>query len=185
MEGIRFARLEDAKALVDIYNPYIKETTITYEYDELSEEAFCRRMQSIMEKFPYLVYEIDGVIVGYAYASPHLERAAFGWDCEVTVYLSPTYQNRGIASRLYEKLIGIVKEMGYVNIYSLIDYPNAGSEALHYKFGFEKLGIYEKTAFKFGKWLDLLVLQKRVGTDEKPEAISLECLKEKWQQKWL
>lgn len=171
MTGIRPATLEDAKDILAIYEPYILNTTITYEYDKIPFEDFKLRMESIMKKHPFLVYEVEGEIAGYAYASPHLERAAFAWDCEVTVYLSPTYHKRGIASELYRVLLHVVEKQGYKNVYSLIDYPNESSFALHEKFGFTELGIYKNTAYKFDAWRDLQVLEKRFGDLSEPSEL--------------
>lgn len=172
MTGIRPATLEDAQDILEIYEPYILNTTITYEFDKIPLEDFKLRMESIMKKHPYLVYEVEGEIAGYAYASPHLERAAFAWDCEVTVYLSPKFQGHGIASKLYEVLLAIVEKQGYKNVYSLIDYPNDASYALHKKFGFTELGTYKNTAYKFGAWRHLQVLEKRFGDLSEPKKIN-------------
>lgn len=171
MNGIRPATTEDAKDILAIYEPYILNSTITYEYDKIPLEDFRLRMKNIMEKHPYLVYVVEGDIAGYAYASPHLERAAFAWDCEVSVYLSPKYQKHGIASILYKELLEIVEKQGYKNIYSLIDYPNEASFALHKKFGFAELGIYKNTAYKFGAWRSLQVLEKNLGDLSEPKEI--------------
>ena len=171
MNGIRPATLEDANDILAIYEPYILNTTVTYEYDRITTEQFQLRMEHTMRKHPWLLYEVEGKVAGYAYASPHLERAAFAWDCEISVYLSPEFQKQGIASRLYEVLLIILEKQGYVNIYSLIDYPNEASFALHKKFGFREIGIYKNTAYKFGAWRDLQVLEKRLGDLSEPEKI--------------
>ena len=170
--GIRPATLEDAKDILEIYEPYILNTTITYEYDKIPLENFKLRMEAIMREHPYLVYEVEGEIAGYAYASPHLERAAFAWDCEVTVYLSPKFQGHGIASKLYEVLLWVVEKQGYKNENSLIDYPNDATYALHKKFGCTELGIYKNTAYKFGAWRDLQVLEKRFGDLSEPSELN-------------
>lgn len=172
MTGIRPATLEDAKDILAIYEPYILNTTITYEYDKIPLEDFKLRMESIMKKHPYLVYEVEGEIAGYAYASPHLERAGFAWDCEVAIYLSPKFHGQGIASKLYKVLFEIVEKQGYRNIYSVLDYPNEASFALHKKFGFTEVAIYKHTAFKLGAWRHLQVLEKRFGDLSEPKKIN-------------
>lgn len=171
MDRIRPATLEDAERILAIYEPYILNTTITYEYDVVSLDEFKMRMENTMKKHPWLVYEVEGEIAGYAYASPHLERAAFAWDCEVSVYIAPKFHKMGIASRLYQELLTIVERQGYINVYSLIDYPNDGSYALHKKFGFTELGIYRNTAYKFGAWRNLQVLEKRFGDLSEPKNV--------------
>lgn len=172
MDGIRAATLEDAKDILAIYEPYILNTTITYEYETVSIDEFRNRMIETMQKHPWIVYEVNGVIAGYAYASTHRKRAAYGWDCEVSVYLDPKYQKQGIASKLYEKLLSILQSQGYVNVYSFIDYPNESSYTLHKKFGFNELCIYKRTAYKFGAWRDLLVMEKSLIYCEEPSRIN-------------
>jgi phosphinothricin acetyltransferase len=167
MDGtIRMATLKDAEAILAIYEPYILETAITFEYDKIPIEQFRDRMAKVMEQFPWLVYEEEGKILGYAYGSKFKERAAFGWDCECSVYLDREVKHRGIGTKLYKVLIDLIQRMGYVNLYALLTYPNEASMALHEKFGFAKVGIYQKTGYKFGQWWDLLVMEKRIGSVE-------------------
>ncbi len=101
---IRTATLEDAEAIYKIYEPYILNTVITFEYAKIPAQIFQERMKRVMEKFPWLVCSIKGVIAGYAYSSPHLERAAYGWDCECSVYIDKAFYRRGIGSALYGAL---------------------------------------------------------------------------------
>ena len=159
---IRMAELEDAKAVYEIYEPYILNTVITFEYDKVPLDSFLERMEKVMEKFPWLVCEINGEIAGYAYCSPHLERAAFGWDCECSVYLNEKYHRRGIGTALYNALFQIVKKQGFYNIYSLICVPHDSSVALHKKYGFTEVGTFNNTAYKFDQWRHLLVMEKRL-----------------------
>ncbi len=159
---IRMANLEDAEEVYKVYEPYILNTVITFEYDKVPVEVFRERMKNVMDKFPWLVCLIDGEIAGYAYCSPHLERAAFGWDCECSVYLNEKYHRRGIGTALYEALFHIVEQQGIYNIYSLICIPHESSVALHKKYGFTEVGTYYNTAYKLGKWRHLLVMEKRL-----------------------
>lgn len=159
---IRMASLEDAKEIYAIYEPYILNTVISFEYDKVPLEVFAERISKVMKNYPWLVYTVDGEIAGYAYCSLHRERAAYGWDCECSVYIKDNYHKKGIGTALYEMLFQMVKEQGIYNIYSLICVPNEGSVALHKKFGFSEVGIYSNTAYKFGEWRNLLVLEKRL-----------------------
>jgi phosphinothricin acetyltransferase len=166
---IRMAVEGDAKAIVDIYRPYILNTAITFEYEEISVEDFIKRMKIVQEQFPWLVCEVDGEVVGYAYCAKFKERAAFAWDCECSVYIKESAHRMGIATALYTKLIELVKRQGYYNIYSLITYPHESSVALHKKFGFREVGIYKKTGYKMGQWWDLIVLEKQLRSfDDTP-----------------
>ena len=102
---IRFATEEDAQALLAIYAYYI-DTEITFEYELPTEAEFRKRIRTVLEEYPYLIYEEAGNILGYAYAHRHLERAAYQWNVELTVYLHPDVVSRGIGRRLYEELLG-------------------------------------------------------------------------------
>ncbi len=159
---IRMATLEDASAIYQIYEPYILNTVFTFEYDPVPLEEFLKRMETVLEHFPWLVYERDGVILGYAYCSRFKERAAFAWDCECSVYIDQKSHRQGIATALYEELFGLVKEQGYYMVYALITYQHNSSTELHKKFGFKQVAIYEKTGYKHGQWWDLLVMEKRL-----------------------
>ncbi len=169
---IRMATLEDAEEILNIYEPYILNTTISFEYDKVPLPKFKERMEKIMLQFPWLVIHVAGKMAGYAYCSPHLERAAFAWDCECTVYIASEYQHRGIASTLYQILFELVKQQGYYNIYALICDSNRSSINLHKKHGFREVGTYYKTAYKLGEWRNLMVLEKQLrGYSDKPEKI--------------
>ena len=159
---IRMATVEDAEDILKIYNPYIMNSVITFEYEAVSVKEFQGRISNVLSAFPWLVCLIDDKIVGYAYCSPHRVRVAYGWDCECTVYLEPDYHRRGIGHALYEALFQIVKLQGYYNVYSLICVPNEGSVALHKKHGFKEIGYYSNTAYKFGEWRHLSVMEKRL-----------------------
>lgn len=160
--SIRMATLDDAVAIQAIYEPYIINTSITFEYKPIPVQAFQKRMETVLKEFPWLVYEIQGKVVGYAYCSRFKERAAFDWDCECSVYIDQDYHRRGIASALYQKLFELVEKQGYYTIYSLINNSHQSSIELHKKFGFEEIAVYRNTGFKLGKWWDLLVMEKRI-----------------------
>ena len=166
---IRMATREDAPAILAIYEPYILNTAITFEYERVPLEAFGKRMETVQKQFPWLVCEMNGRVVGYAYCSRFKERAAFDWDCECSVYIEEKAHRMGIATALYNKLFELVKEQGYYTIYALITYSHHSSIALHRKFGFTDVGVYEKTGYKMGQWWDLLVMEKRIRSfDEIP-----------------
>lgn len=170
--SIRMATVEDAEDILKIYNPYVLNSVITFEYEEVSVEEFQGRISNVLSTYPWLVCLIDNKIVGYAYCSPHRVRAAYSWDCECTVYLDPDYHRRGIGHGLYEALFRIIKLQGYYNVYSLICVPNEGSVALHKKLGFTEVGYYTNTAYKFGQWRHLSVMDKRLQDKfDKPASV--------------
>lgn len=162
---IRMATLEDAQAINEIYEKYIMETAITFEYEPVPLEEFRGRMEKVLEKLPYLVCEIDGKIAGYAYVAPFKSRAAFAWDLEITVYLREDYFRRNIGRAFYEALFEISKKLGYVNIYALITEPNEKSKRMHEAMGFEQVGMYPNTGYKLGQWWGLNVMCKQLTSD--------------------
>lgn len=171
---IRLARPEDCGALLAIYAPYVTGSAVTFEYTVPDRESFCSRIQATLEQFPWLVCEIGGKIAGYAYASPFQKRAAYQWDAELSVYVSPSFHRQGVAGALYNTLLPLLEMQGYYNLYALITLPNPASIGFHQSYGFETAGIYHGTGFKFGKWHDMAVLEKRLrdpsytGIPEKP-----------------
>ncbi|MFA9464100.1 MAG: N-acetyltransferase family protein [Velocimicrobium sp.] len=169
---IRLATLDDAKKILEIYNPYIETTSITFEYNKLSLAHFEERMRTIIQKFPFIVYERNGIIIGYAYASSFHPRAAYAWDCDCSIYMDLSYQGKGIGTILYKTLFLLMKEMGYFNIYALVTSQNPISLSFHKKLGFEIEGHHDKTGYKFGKWLGVTRLVKRIGDfDKTPEPV--------------
>lgn len=163
MARIRFATPEDAPAILDIYAYYIENTTVTFEYEVPTTEQFRARMERIYEIFPYLVYEEAGRVVAYAYASPQRERAAYGWNVELSVYVHERWRRKGIASRLYEVLLPILQKQGYRTAYACITHPHPQSEAFHHHFDFTDVAIFPHTGFKQGKWLDVIWMEKSLG----------------------
>ena len=159
---IRLATIQDAARILAVYEPYIKGTTITYEYEVPSIEEFEKRISNIMEMFPYYVCEYNGEVVGYAYASKHKERAAFAWGAEISIYLQEGFQGKGIARQLYDRIIDILYKQGVYKVYALIDTPNTNSEHFHLKRGFKKIGELSNTAFKLGRWCDLAYYEKEL-----------------------
>ena len=173
---IRKATLADAAEILDIYTPYILDTAITFESEPISLEDLKKRMEKIQSKYPWVVCETEGHIVGYAYCSRFRERASYDWDCECSIYVKDGFHGAGIASMLYTKLFDLAYQLGYYNIYAVIGYPNERSEALHKKFGFRKVGILEHAGYKLGKWRDVMIMEKKINSSEetpaKPKLIS-------------
>ncbi|MFZ2538437.1 MAG: N-acetyltransferase family protein [Oscillospiraceae bacterium] len=160
---IRFIDKKDSFAVLSIYSPYILNTAITFEYAVPTIQEFEARIESISAQFPYIVCEIDGEIVGYAYASKHHERMAYQWNCELSVYVSPKHHGKHIATALFQCLLSILKELGYKNVYSLVVVPNEKSTSLHNSFGFEQVALLKNTGYKFEKWHDVATLFKQIS----------------------
>jgi Sortase and related acyltransferases len=169
---VRMAKKEDIQEILGIYEPYILHTTITFEYEVPTLEEFEKRLEKIQEQYPWLVCEINGEIIGYAYASAFRARMAFSWGTELSVYTNEKYLGLHIGRILYEKLIQLLKEQGYYNVYALISIPNEKSIYLHKMLGFEEEGVQKKVGFKLGKWCDLVYLVKNINRyDEYPKEL--------------
>ena len=168
---IRFATILDAPFLLEIYSQYI-ETAITFEYTLPTASEFEKRIENIVETYPYLVCEDDGKIFGYAYAHRYMERAAYQWNAELSVYLDKSYVSKGFGKKLCSVLIEILKEQGFRTVYSLITSPNIKSEKLHLSLGFKAIGMYHRTGFKNGCWHDVAIFEKKIGkNDNNPNPI--------------
>ncbi len=167
---IRKAAIEDAQRLLEIYAYYVKNTAITFEYDVPSLEEFTNRIDGTLKKYPYLVLEEDGIIQGYTYAGAFGSRAAYGHSCETTIYLDHNSKGRGYGRVLYEALEQALKSMGILNMYACIadpieedEYLTRNSEQFHQHLGFAKVGTFHKCGYKFGRWYNMIWMEKIIG----------------------
>ena len=165
---IRPAVAADVPAMLEIYAPYILTTTATFEYDVPSEHEFSERFQKITAQFPWLVWEEEGEIWGYAYASPPYSRAAYSWCAEPSVYLKPQARGKGIGKLLYRALEQILLLQGYQVLYALITEENVSSRRFHEHCGYEFRVMFPSCGFKFGRWLGLVWMEKRLKSVEIP-----------------
>lgn len=149
---IRLATTADAEGILKIYAPYIENTSLTFETEVPSVASFAERISKYLTKWPWLVYEVDGIIAGYAYASGYRERTAYQWSVECSVYVHEHFQREGVAQILYKALFPILKQQGFCNVYAVINLPNESSVALHESFGFAHFATYEQVGYKLGKW---------------------------------
>lgn len=152
MSMLRLATPADAKGLLEIYAPYISNTSFTFETEVPSIEEFAKRISTYLINWPWLVYEVDGMIAGYAYATRHRERTAYQWCIESSVYIHDDFQRNGIALALYTALFEILKIQGFRNVYAVINLPNDRSVSFHEQVGFTHFATYEKVGYKLGKW---------------------------------
>ena len=145
----------DAAACAEIYAPYVLHTAISLEEEPPSVEGFKARIERITAAYPWLMAELDGRSVGFAYGSLHRERAAYRWAADVTVYLADDAKRRGIGRRLYETLFELLVCQGVQIACAGITLPNEASVALHESLGFTPVGIYRRIGFKHGRWHDV------------------------------
>ena len=167
---IRIATEADIPAMLFIYAPYVLNTTYSFEYTVPTEEEFLARFRSITAQFPWLVWEEEGNVLGYAYGSPPFERAAYAWCAEPSIYLLPQARGRGIGRKLYAALEQILAFQGYRVLYALITEENTGSVAFHEKCGYRVNTVLPDCGFKFGRWLGLTWMEKRLKIVEPPSA---------------
>lgn len=160
---IKLVSEADAAEILEIYEIYVKETAITFEYETPSLDEFRNRIKEISADYPYIVCLSNEKIVGYAYAHRQMERAAYQWNAELSVYIDKTCLRCGVGKALYSALIEILQMQNVRNVYGGVTSPNENSEKLHEYFGFKRLGIYHSTGYKCGAWHDVAWFEKTVG----------------------
>lgn len=152
---IRPATPADAPAICDIYNYYVENTIITFETTPVSPEDMKGRIEEVLSSLPFYVYEEEGKVLGYAYASKWKGRCAYRFSTEATVYLQNGAAGKGIGTKLYQTLLDDLKERKIHAVLGGIALPNKNSVALHEKFGFEKAAHFKEVGNKFDKWIDV------------------------------
>lgn len=152
-------------------------TAITFEYEVPVPEEFRSRIRNTLKRYPYLVIERDGAIQGYAYAGPCVGRAAYGWSCEVTIYLDKAFRKCGLGRKLYGALEDRLREMGILNLYACIAWPEQEDEYLtgnsaefHARLGFAQVGKFHQCGYKFGRWYHMIWMEKSIGEHRAEQA---------------
>ena len=148
--------------------PYVEKTAYTFEYTVPTMEEFTKRFLDITKQFPWLVWEEEGEVLGYAYACAPFERAAFSWCAEPAIYLRPEARGRGVGRALYETLEDCLKQQGYVVSYALITTSNQNSVAFHKAMGYTKTAFLPDCGFKLGGWHGIIWMEKRLNSVEMP-----------------
>jgi L-amino acid N-acyltransferase YncA len=162
---IRAASAADLPAATEIYRHAVMFGTATFELVAPELAEMTGRFESLAGGgYPYLVAVQDGAIVGYAYAGPYRPRPAYRFTVENSVYLDPSVQRRGIGTSLLRELIAAAESRGYRQMIAVIgDSANAGSVGVHGKCGFRLIGTHPAVGFKFGRWLDTVMMQLALG----------------------
>ena len=159
---IRPAKPEDAQQCLDIYRYYAENTAFSFEENAPTVEQMAQRIADISRIYPWLVYEQDQVVLGYAYASQFRPRPAYRWSVEVTIYLDDKAKRLDIARQLYQELFAVLIKLGYYNALAVITEPNPESERFHLKLGFRKIGTFESIGYKLNQWNDIGWWQKQL-----------------------
>lgn len=176
---IKRVEMEDAEELMSIYAPYVKNTAISFEYEIPTVEEFMNRISQISSKYPYIKVVEDGKIMGYAYANTFKGRKAYDWSVETTVYVKQQVKRRGIGRLLYEQLEKSLTGMGILNMNACIaspvsedDYLTDDSYYFHKSMGFELIGRFHKSGYKFNSWYDIIWMEKMIGEhSERPKEV--------------
>ena len=167
---IRSALPDDAGRILEIYSYYVENTAITFEIDVPSPDEYKKRITKTLARYPYLVLEEDGRIEGYAYAGVFYDRAAYDHSCEVTIYLDRNSHGKGYGKLLYGELEMELKARGIINLYACIadpvvedEYLTSNSEQFHAHLGYVKNGEFHKCGYKFGRWYNMIYMEKIIG----------------------
>ena len=161
---LRNAVEADVPAMLAIYAPYVESTTYTFEYTVPAEAEFLSRFREITGQFPWLVWEEEGRILGYAYGSLPFARAAYAWAGEVSIYLAPEARGQGLGRRLYTALERLMAAQGYRIFYAIITEENAPSLAFHKALGYREAGVFTRCGLKFGRWLNVVWMEKHTDS---------------------
>jgi phosphinothricin acetyltransferase len=165
MPSIRPARAADIAAITRIYAHAVRHGTASFELDAPPEAEMARRRESLIAGgFPYLVAEEADEVLGYAYAGPYRARPAYRFTVEDSVYIAADAQRRGLGRLLLERLIVEGEARGYRQMIAVIgDSAQHASIALHAALGFRLIGTLQAVGFKFGRWLDTVLMQRPLG----------------------
>jgi L-amino acid N-acyltransferase YncA len=165
---IRDAVPGDAGACAAVYAPYVRDTAISFETDPPTAEQMAGRIADAQRGHAWLVLEVDGAVVGYAYGGPFMARAAYAWAAAVSVYLARGRRRTGGGRALYEALFDRLAARGHRVLLAGIALPNEASEGLHRALGFEPVGTYRRVGWKHGRWHDVAWYQRPLVDDDAP-----------------
>lgn len=149
---LRVADPADAGAIRDVYAPYVESTPISFEVEPPTVAAMRERVETTLERYPWLVCEDGDGVVGYAAAGSLRSMPAYRWTAELSVYVAEDAQNAGVGTALYEALLATLERQGYYNAYAAITVPNPASRRLHERMGFERVGTFPGVGYKHGEW---------------------------------
>ena len=159
---VRRATRADAAACLAIYRPFVEATAVSFEAIVPTVEGFAGRLEKSLSAWTWLIAELDGHCIGYAYGHSHRERSAYQWSVEVTIYVDASHQRQGVGRQLYGQLFTDLASLGYCNAYAGVTQPNEASMALHRGVGFEYIGTFQSVGRKFDRWHDVAWFQRKL-----------------------
>ena len=181
---IRLAAEGDAEQIAAIYAPNVTDTIISFEFEPPGADEMRRRIEATLKRYPWLVCERQGQLLGYAYAGAHGSRAAYKWSVDVSVYVHGEARRTGVGQALYASLFAALNLQGFYNAYAGATLPNPASVGLHESVGFRLVGVYRGVGYKLGAWHDVgwwhLPLRERVADPDPPAALPSVLGSEEW-----
>jgi L-amino acid N-acyltransferase YncA len=181
---IRLATERDAEQIAALYAPYVTDTVISFESEPPTADEMRRRIRDTLERYPWVVCERQGRVLGYAYAGAHGSRAAYRWSVDVSVYVREGAHRTGVGRALYTSLFAALDLQGFYNAYAGATLPNPASVGLHEAMGFRSVGVYRGVGYKMGAWHDVgwwhLPLRERVADPDPPADLPLVLGSEEW-----
>jgi L-amino acid N-acyltransferase YncA len=181
---IRLATERDAEQIAALYAPYVTDTVISFESVPPTADEMRRRIRDTLERYPWVVCERQGRVLGYAYAGAHGSRAAYRWSVDVSVYVREGAHRTGVGRALYTSLFAALDLQGFYNAYAGATLPNPASVGLHEAMGFRSVGVYRGVGYKMGAWHDVgwwhLPLRERVADPDPPADLPLVLGSEEW-----
>jgi L-amino acid N-acyltransferase YncA len=181
---IRSATEDDAPQVLEIYAPFCRGTTVSFETEPPDLDEMRRRIAKVLPEYPWLVCDDQGLILGYAYGSKHRERAAYVWSADVSVYVREGRRRGGIGRALYTSLFAILRLQGYYNALAGVTLPNPCSEGLHHAMGFQPVGVYRNIGYKCGGWHDVAWSQLALRDPEPEPAMPLPLVAVRGSREW-
>ena len=152
---IRTVLNKDIREISTIYNYYIENTTITFEEEPISDDEMGKRINEVVPTYPWLVYEYNETVLGYAYATRWKARAAYRHSVELSIYISKDNLGKGIGKKLYETILAELRKTDVHAVIGGMSLPNEPSEKLHESLGFKKMAEFKEVGYKFQKWIDV------------------------------
>lgn len=165
---IRPARDDDGAAVAAIYAPYVRDTAVSFEVEPPTAVVMADRICGTLDTHPWLVAEREGVVVGFAYAGKHSQRAAYRWTVDVTIYVRGSERRNGVGRRLYQALLATLRLQGFRSAFAEIVLPNPGSIRLHEAMGFRHIGVHKDIGHKLGRWHDIGYWRLGLADDAAP-----------------
>ena len=172
---IRTATADDAAALLAIYAYYVEHTAVTFEYEPPTPDEFRARILSVLPKYPYLVIERSGEILGFSFAHAFRERPAYDYAVETTIYIRHDVRGAGCGRAIYTALEDELKKMGVTNLYACVGYADTedkyltnASPRFHERMGFTSCGMFRSCGYKFGRWYSMIWMEKIIGEFRSP-----------------